>query len=76
MDYEEIQNCVDSDEGYKIMVQMYKKTASLNPPHKWVPWDTVNSEYVGSDLTDYICDNFLNDQQVEACTSSMRCYKN
>ncbi|XP_033993248.1 gamma-interferon-inducible lysosomal thiol reductase [Trematomus bernacchii] len=49
--WESIDSCVNGDKGNQLMHQNALKTQALNPPHKYVPWITVNGAHT-DDLQD------------------------
>ncbi|KAJ4936723.1 hypothetical protein JOQ06_001309 [Pogonophryne albipinna] len=49
--WESIDSCVNGDKGNQLMHQNALKTQALNPPHKYVPWITINGAHT-DDLQD------------------------
>jgi interferon gamma-inducible protein 30 len=63
--YNSIIECYQSDEGNKLQHDVALATESLNPPHKWVPWITVDGKYdskvqdvISDDMVGWICKNY------------------
>ncbi|XP_061587205.1 gamma-interferon-inducible lysosomal thiol reductase [Cololabis saira] len=42
---EKVKACVSGDQGNQLMHQNALQTGALNPPHKYVPWVTINGEH-------------------------------
>ena len=40
--FEEVKNCAMGTEGNRLFAKLGKETASLNPPHEYVPWILFN----------------------------------
>ena len=62
--FEDIQQCASYGEGNKLMYKLSVATSSLNPPHQYAPWVTVNgkhSENATDDLRTFLCTGPLKD---------------
>ncbi|KAJ8308009.1 hypothetical protein KUTeg_012883 [Tegillarca granosa] len=75
VDYDAITKCANSDMGNQLEHQMALKTMALNPPHKYVPWVTINGVHteemekkVEDDLVKLLCDMYTGDKP-PACSS-------
>lgn len=73
IDVAPILNCADSDMGDQLEHMMAQKTDALNPPHKYVPWVTLNGVHTEKiekeaeeDLLKLICDTYQGPKPV-AC---------
>ena len=44
LDWDKINPCYTGREGHELELMYYNKTASLNPPHRYTPWITINGE--------------------------------
>ncbi|KAJ8383324.1 hypothetical protein AAFF_G00221840 [Aldrovandia affinis] len=74
--WESIMDCVKGDQGNKLMHENAQKTEALNPPHKYVPWVTINGEHTDdlqnkamSSLFNLVCSLFKGPKPV-ACTGA------
>lgn len=59
---DEMEKCMYSRLGNDLQHKMAERTSNLNPPHKYVPWITVNGQHTEEiqkqaekDLADLIC---------------------
>ncbi|XP_015923199.1 gamma-interferon-inducible lysosomal thiol reductase [Parasteatoda tepidariorum] len=55
----QVKKCVTSTMGNNLLYQMGKKTDSLNPPHTFIPWITINGRG-GQNLNDLANHNLMN----------------
>ena len=47
MDWDKLNTCYMGNEGHQLELGYYNETASLQPPHKYTPWVTINGEVSG-----------------------------
>ena len=62
--FEEVDRCANGQEGNKLMYKLSVSTASLNPPHKYAPWVTVDGKHSSdaeNDLKGFLCGGPLRD---------------
>merc|ERR1719356_1556400 len=45
IDMKPIRECTKGKQGNKVMLQVGEATESLQPPHEYVPWVTLNGEH-------------------------------
>ncbi|KAE8686926.1 putative Gamma-interferon-inducible lysosomal thiol reductase precursor [Hibiscus syriacus] len=67
-----INKCYATGIGTKLLLQYGKETASLNPPHEYVPWVVVNNQPLKDDYENfvkYVCDAYQGDPKPEACNT-------
>ncbi|KAI1883066.1 hypothetical protein AGOR_G00241420 [Albula goreensis] len=76
--WESIMDCVKGDLGNKLMHDNALKTKALKPPHKYVPWVTINGEHTDdlqekamSALFNLVCSLFKGTKPA-ACTGVQR----
>ncbi|XP_034039543.1 gamma-interferon-inducible lysosomal thiol reductase-like [Thalassophryne amazonica] len=76
--WESIMTCVKGPVGNQLMHQNALKTNALSPPHKYVPWVTINGEHTDdlqskaeSHLFTLIC-SIYKGTLPDACSSSQR----
>lgn len=74
IDLQPIMDCSTSSLGNSLEHQMALKTEALNPPHKYVPWVTLNGVHTEeiekkaeADLTALICDTYKGSPKPAAC---------
>ncbi|XP_063075217.1 gamma-interferon-inducible lysosomal thiol reductase [Engraulis encrasicolus] len=72
--WDNIMTCVKGDQGNKLMHQNAVITKALKPPHKYVPWITINGEHT-DDLQDKAMGSLFNlvcslykGEKPQACT--------
>ncbi|KAH7639322.1 gilt-like protein [Dermatophagoides farinae] len=72
MDFQKIHSCASGDRGWELALEMRSKTDSV-PDREYVPWTTVEGKYVDfhANLIEYICENFLADENVPACQKNI-----
>eukprot|EP00794_Sanderia_malayensis_P007949 gene7949-8806_t len=87
IDYTPIQTCVGSSQGNQLQHENALKTNALNPPHKFVPWITVNGVHTDAiqtqmqtNMLEYVCNTYQGTKPA-ACTNAKEkqpnvCYKN
>ena len=44
LDWDKIDTCYQGKEGHELELGYYNQTASLQPPHRYTPWITINGE--------------------------------
>ncbi|XP_066298640.1 gamma-interferon-inducible lysosomal thiol reductase-like [Branchiostoma lanceolatum] len=76
VDFSAIEKCADGSQGNALEHEMALKTGSLNPPHTYVPWVTLNGVHTEKiqnaamdDLLKLICDTYQGPKP-DACTPS------
>jgi interferon gamma-inducible protein 30 len=72
----DIISCYKGSDAIAMEHAVAVKTESLSPPHKYVPWVTVNDQYdeavqdlIGDSLLKYVCDNYTGTKSVD-CPAS------
>ncbi|PAA55954.1 hypothetical protein BOX15_Mlig011395g1 [Macrostomum lignano] len=87
INFDDISRCSLSDQGNQWQHEMALRTEALNPPHKYVPWVTVNGVHtvniqyeVENDLLNLVCKTYSGPKPKE-CTAfdvaaSSRCPRN
>lgn len=75
MDFQKIDACAKGDRGYELALKMREKTDSANI--EYVPWISVEGKTVDfhTDLTEYICENYLADKNVPGCNKKKQFLK-
>eukprot|EP00296_Roombia_truncata_P001042 JP436758.1.p2 GENE.JP436758.1~~JP436758.1.p2 ORF type:complete len:213 (-),score=72.91 JP436758.1:67-705(-) len=58
--YAEVQDCYNGSLGDKLIDEAADQTDALSPPHKWVPWLTINDQHVDDidNLLELVCDTY------------------
>ncbi|CAF0953944.1 unnamed protein product [Brachionus calyciflorus] len=79
-------DCIYNRLGNGLQHNMAVKTDSLNPPHKYVPWITVNGKHTEEiqkraekDLVGLICETYQGTNKPEVCgkeNTDRKCFKN
>ncbi|XP_059626435.1 gamma-interferon-responsive lysosomal thiol protein-like [Cornus florida] len=72
LDQTPITNCYNSGCGKELELQYAEETDNLKPPHKFVPWVTVDGEPLGDDYRNfisYICKAYKSTKVPGACSS-------
>jgi interferon, gamma-inducible protein 30 len=71
---DDIMSCYRGSDASAMEHQVALKTEALNPPHKWVPWVTVNDVYdekVQDDISDsllkFVCQNYKGKNKSKDC---------
>lgn len=74
---DQVMACFTSSDKVALEHEIAVKTDALNPPHKWVPWVTVNDVYdekvqdlIGDNLLKYVCDNYKGADKSKDCPPS------
>jgi interferon gamma-inducible protein 30 len=74
---DDIMSCYKGTDAQALEHQIALKTEALSPPHKWVPWVTVNDVYdeavqdkIGDSLLQYVCDNYTGPSRSKDCPAS------
>ncbi|GAQ88305.1 interferon [Klebsormidium nitens] len=65
-----IQNCADGEKGAELEARNRKLTESLDPPHRFVPWVTVDGAPLYEDLDSFferICEAYKGTEKPETC---------
>ncbi len=44
MDWDKLNTCYTGREGHQLELGYYNETASLQPPHRYTPWVTINGK--------------------------------
>lgn len=67
--------CAQGREGNNLEHKMAVQTSVLNPPHKFVPWITLNGNHTDeiqnqaeTDLIGLICNTYTGSKRPPACT--------
>lgn len=78
INYTQIDECVNGEQGNKFEHEMALKTDALSPPHQYVPWITVNGAHsdsvqssVQSDMLTYVCKTYKGTKPA-ACNASTK----
>jgi len=69
--FDEVDRCVSRKEGNWLMYRLSKETASLNPPHHYAPWVTIDKKHspdAEDDLKSFLCKGPLKD--VDECKNN------
>lgn len=78
MDWNKISSCYQGNLGHQLELQLANETASLNPPHEYTPWVTINgkhdTEAEGHQLTSQICKHYTGTPKPRACEYCMHLY--
>ncbi|XP_029308981.1 gamma-interferon-inducible lysosomal thiol reductase [Cottoperca gobio] len=81
LNWDSIMSCVKGDVGNQLMHQNALKTQALNPPHKYVPWITINGEHTEdlqnkamTSLFSLVCSMYKGPKH-PACGGSQRRYR-
>ncbi|XP_076957228.1 gamma-interferon-responsive lysosomal thiol protein-like [Bidens hawaiensis] len=86
---EDVNDCINSGLGYMLELQYADEIGALRPPHRYVPWVTVNGQPLLEDyekFTSYVCKAYKGPNVPRAChglslststapDSSAVCYK-
>lgn len=71
MDWDKISSCYQGSLGHQLELQCANETASLNPPHQYTPWVTINgmhdTEAEGDRLVSQICRHYTGTPKPKAC---------
>ena len=71
MDWDKIDSCYKGSQGHNLELMYSKETDSLDPPHTYVPWVTLNGKHdveaEGPKLTKEICDAYTGTDKPPAC---------
>ena len=46
MDWSKISSCYQGSFGHQLELEYANETASLNPPHEYTPWVTINGKVI------------------------------
>ncbi|XP_013783612.1 gamma-interferon-inducible lysosomal thiol reductase-like isoform X1 [Limulus polyphemus] len=78
LDWEAISTCANGTHGNNLEYEMAKKTLSLDPPHQYSPWITLNGvhteeiqDQAQNDLFDLICETYKGEKP-SACNVTKR----
>uniref|UniRef100_A0A8D2ZW02 Gamma-interferon-inducible lysosomal thiol reductase n=1 Tax=Scophthalmus maximus TaxID=52904 RepID=A0A8D2ZW02_SCOMX len=81
LSWDNVMSCVNGNLGNQLMHLNAMKTKALNPPHKYVPWVTINGEHTEdlqdkamSSLFELVC-NLYKGPKPPACGEGQRHYK-
>ncbi|KAJ4704361.1 putative Gamma-interferon-inducible lysosomal thiol reductase [Melia azedarach] len=69
---EPIDTCYESGEGRKLILKYANETDGLKPPHRFVPWVTVNDLALAEDFQNfiaYVCKAYKGKDLPNACRS-------
>eukprot|EP00286_Rhodomonas_abbreviata_P022796 CAMPEP_0181310708 /NCGR_PEP_ID=MMETSP1101-20121128/12734_1 /TAXON_ID=46948 /ORGANISM="Rhodomonas abbreviata, Strain Caron Lab Isolate" /LENGTH=471 /DNA_ID=CAMNT_0023417363 /DNA_START=16 /DNA_END=1431 /DNA_ORIENTATION=+ len=72
-DVDAINACADGDEGKQLALAAARATESLDPPHEYAPWVTLNGKPLRDDayeLQEQVCDAYDGSQPAALCSSS------
>ncbi|XP_030630561.1 gamma-interferon-inducible lysosomal thiol reductase [Chanos chanos] len=76
--WETIMSCVKGDQGIKLMHENAQRTNALQPPHKYVPWITINGNHTDdlqnkamSSLFNLVC-SLYKGEKPEACSLALK----
>lgn len=73
LDATPVTKCIKGDQGKELILQYAGKTASLEPPHKYVPWVVVDGQPLYDDyryFADFICKAYKGATKPSACSGS------
>ncbi|KAF4651134.1 Lysosomal thiol, partial [Perkinsus chesapeaki] len=51
-------NCMNSQKSWDVVEEFANETHSLQPPHGWTPWPTINGKPVNGTFTSALCAAF------------------
>ena len=74
---DDIMSCYQGTDAEALEHEVALKTEALSPPHKWVPWVTVDDVYdenvqdeIGDSLLNYVCNNYTGANKSKDCPPS------
>ncbi|XP_076928326.1 gamma-interferon-responsive lysosomal thiol protein-like [Bidens hawaiensis] len=70
---EDVTNCIKSGLGYALELQYADEIGALQPPHRYVPWVTVDGQPLYEDyenFTIYVCNAYKGPLVPQACRGS------
>ena len=79
LDFNEVETCSKNSQGNALQHAVAVKTASLNPPHQYVPWIVANGKHtqginnaVQKSLLNYVCANYKGSVKIAACKKDVK----
>lgn len=80
LNYDQVSSCVNSSLGNKLEHEMAMRTESLDPPHQYTPWITLNGVHTDaiqdkaqSDLLSLVCETYQGTPPAACSTNQNVC---